>query len=53
MTADEWCEDKIAPEGECFRGEIPPTMDHPCKCADHTCHNGMERALLKKKRDEL
>ena len=39
MTAEEFCKDKIAEEGFCFRGtmsKLPP--DENCKCADHQCH---------------
>jgi hypothetical protein len=39
MTAEQFCKDKIAEEGFCFRGTMEKLpADENCKCADHQCH---------------
>lgn len=40
MTADDFCENVIGEEPNCFRGKIPPpdARDNNCKCPDHKCH---------------
>eukprot|EP01119_Soliformovum_irregulare_P005477 TRINITY_DN17232_c0_g1_i1.p1 TRINITY_DN17232_c0_g1~~TRINITY_DN17232_c0_g1_i1.p1 ORF type:complete len:205 (-),score=24.29 TRINITY_DN17232_c0_g1_i1:46-660(-) len=36
-TVDDFCDGKIASEGECFRGTIPKTKDENCLCPSHDC----------------
>jgi hypothetical protein len=36
--ANDWCSDKVASEGHCFRGTFPTKSDDDCKCLDHKCH---------------
>lgn len=45
-NGEEWCKDKIAPEGRCFRGTIPDQTDNNCKCKNHKCHNNINKNEL-------
>jgi hypothetical protein len=56
LTADEWCEGKIAPEGKCFQGTMSNSVDERCKCEDQMCHlpllEKLEKDKSKKKKKE-
>ena len=39
MTSKQWCSDKVAEEGECFRGTTITSFDVNCKCPNQDCHN--------------
>jgi hypothetical protein len=42
MTAEDFCENLIAPEPNCFRGKKPTGTDDNCKCPDHKCHKSKQ-----------
>jgi hypothetical protein len=54
ITADEWCRDQIAPEGQCFRGWMPSDQlteaDLQCKCPEHKCHIALQKQLPTQKK---
>lgn len=43
MVAEEWCQGRIAEEGQCFRGYMPTESERTevdeCQCEDHDCHD--------------
>jgi len=42
MTAEEFCENHIAAEPNCFSGSVPNKIDSQCICLDHMCHLEVE-----------
>jgi len=52
LTADDFCERKIAEEGQCFRGFIPSKKDENCICEKHNCH-GPPRTKKDEDEDEV
>eukprot|EP01116_Phalansterium_solitarium_P006379 TRINITY_DN18672_c0_g1_i1.p1 TRINITY_DN18672_c0_g1~~TRINITY_DN18672_c0_g1_i1.p1 ORF type:complete len:199 (-),score=33.90 TRINITY_DN18672_c0_g1_i1:70-642(-) len=37
LTAEEWCEQYVAADPNCFRGAMPSERDETCKCPSHAC----------------